>query len=205
MMTSSNGIIFCVTGPLWGESTGDRWIPFTTTSDTELWCFLWCKRTVDHTDKMLVIWDTPWWSLWRHRNGVCVSPQLGTEGIVLRVARSSVPSPARFSRHYLEFIKGMPSNFAWWCILATFRADHIRSRFVYFPNSGASFTWWNKAKLRFQPSEKWKESQHCGFVWLIGFCGIVTMISCNCSPLGYKTRNRHCLGFLNIEWHLKLI
>ena len=27
MMTSSNGNIFPVTGPLWGESTGRRWIP----------------------------------------------------------------------------------------------------------------------------------------------------------------------------------
>ena len=35
MMTSSNGNIFRVTGPLWGESTGDRWIPLTKASDTD--------------------------------------------------------------------------------------------------------------------------------------------------------------------------
>ena len=29
MMTSSNGNIFRVTGPLWGEFTGHRWIPLT--------------------------------------------------------------------------------------------------------------------------------------------------------------------------------
>ena len=40
-MTSLNGNVFRVTGPLWGESTGHRWIPLTKTSDTELWCFLW--------------------------------------------------------------------------------------------------------------------------------------------------------------------
>ena len=33
MMTSSNGNIFRVTGPLWGESTGHRWIPLTKASD----------------------------------------------------------------------------------------------------------------------------------------------------------------------------
>ena len=33
--------IFCVTGPLWGESTGHQWIPLTKVSDAELWCFLW--------------------------------------------------------------------------------------------------------------------------------------------------------------------
>ena len=41
MMTSSNENIFCRTGPLCGEFTGLRWIPLTTTSNTEFWCFLW--------------------------------------------------------------------------------------------------------------------------------------------------------------------
>ena len=39
MMTSSNGNIFHVTGPLWGESTGHLWIPLTKASDTELLYF----------------------------------------------------------------------------------------------------------------------------------------------------------------------
>ena len=41
MMTSSNGNIFRVTGPLCGEFTGPRWIPLTKASDAELSCFLW--------------------------------------------------------------------------------------------------------------------------------------------------------------------
>ena len=41
MMTSSNGNIFRVTGPLCGEFTGPRWIPRMKASDAELWCFLW--------------------------------------------------------------------------------------------------------------------------------------------------------------------
>ena len=41
MMTSSNGNIFRITGPLWGEFTDDWWIPHTKASDTESWCFLW--------------------------------------------------------------------------------------------------------------------------------------------------------------------
>ena len=40
MMTSSNGNIFRVTGPMWGKLAGHRWIPHTKTSDAELWCFL---------------------------------------------------------------------------------------------------------------------------------------------------------------------
>ena len=41
MMTSSNGNIFCITGPLCGEFTSHWWIPLTKASDAELWCFLW--------------------------------------------------------------------------------------------------------------------------------------------------------------------
>ena len=40
MMTSSNGNIWRVTGPLCGEFTGHRWIPRTKASGAELWCFL---------------------------------------------------------------------------------------------------------------------------------------------------------------------
>ena len=39
MMTSSNGSIFHVTGPLCGEFTGYRVIPSTKASNPELWCF----------------------------------------------------------------------------------------------------------------------------------------------------------------------
>ena len=41
IMTSSNGNIFRVTGPLCGVFTGHRWIPITKVSDAGLCCFLW--------------------------------------------------------------------------------------------------------------------------------------------------------------------
>ena len=41
MMTSSNGNIFRVTGPLCGGITGHRWISHTKANDAGLWCFLW--------------------------------------------------------------------------------------------------------------------------------------------------------------------
>ena len=49
MMMSSNGSIFRVTGLLWGEFTGHRWIPLTKASDAELWCFLWstAEQTIE--------------------------------------------------------------------------------------------------------------------------------------------------------------
>ena len=56
-MTSSNGNIFRVTGPLWGEYTGERWIPLKKASDAELWYFLWFEHTVEQTIETPVIWD----------------------------------------------------------------------------------------------------------------------------------------------------
>ena len=41
MMTSSNGNIFRITGPLREEFTGHRCVPRTKASDAELSCFLW--------------------------------------------------------------------------------------------------------------------------------------------------------------------
>ena len=59
MMMSSNGNIFCVTGPLWGEFTGHRWMPLTKASDEELWCFPWSagdlRRHGAHYDVTLMM------------------------------------------------------------------------------------------------------------------------------------------------------
>ena len=41
MITSSNGNIFHVTGPLCGEFTSHQWITHTKASDTVLWFFSW--------------------------------------------------------------------------------------------------------------------------------------------------------------------
>ena len=41
MLSSSTGIIFCVTGPLCLEFIGQRWIVLTKASDAEPWCLLW--------------------------------------------------------------------------------------------------------------------------------------------------------------------
>ena len=56
-MTLSNGNIFRVTGPLYGEFTGPIWIPHTKASDAELWCFLWSapEQTVEQTIETPVI------------------------------------------------------------------------------------------------------------------------------------------------------
>ena len=50
MMTSWNGNLFRVAGPLCWEFTGDRWIPHTKASDAELWCFLWYSSWGNNRD-----------------------------------------------------------------------------------------------------------------------------------------------------------
>ena len=59
MMTSSNGNIVRVTGPLWWESDGHRWIPFTKATDTELWYFLRSapEQMIEQIIETPVTWD----------------------------------------------------------------------------------------------------------------------------------------------------
>ena len=42
MLTSWNRKTFCITGPLWGQCTGDRWFPSQRVSNADLRCFPWC-------------------------------------------------------------------------------------------------------------------------------------------------------------------
>ena len=86
IMTSSNGNIFRVTGPLWGESTGDRWIPLTKASDVELWCFLWSvpEQRVEQTMETPMVWTQSRW-LWRHCNVGIKTPM--TTGFLIPGAR----------------------------------------------------------------------------------------------------------------------
>ena len=70
MMTSSNGNIFRVTGPLCGEFTGRRWIPNTqrpVTRSFDVFCDL---RLNKRLSKQPWGWwfEMPSWSLWRQCN-----------------------------------------------------------------------------------------------------------------------------------------
>ena len=68
-MTSSNGNLFRVTGPLCGEITGHRWIPLTKASEAELWFFFHLCLNKRLSKQSWGWWfETPSPSLWRHRN-----------------------------------------------------------------------------------------------------------------------------------------
>ena len=76
-MTSSNGSIFRVTGPLCGEFTGHRWIPLTKASDAELW-FLLNLRLNKRLSKHSRGWwfETPSRPLWRQCNAATMCAKL---------------------------------------------------------------------------------------------------------------------------------
>ena len=72
MLTSSNGNIFRVTGPLCGEFTGHRWVPLTKASDAELWCFFICTLNERLSKKNWGwLFRSQSHSLWRHCNEIC--------------------------------------------------------------------------------------------------------------------------------------
>ena len=117
--------LFLVTGPLWGEFTGDRWFPLTKASDAELWCFLWSapQQTVEQTIEMPVIWDAiavimaslQWWFIikmpfYRYRKSYC-----GDKAILTTV---SFPQ----------------WDFLYWCQMAPLywiRAQEVNSHNIY--------------------------------------------------------------------------
>ena len=74
MMTSSNGNIFRVTGHLCGKFTGPRWISRTKPVTRSFDVFFDLRLNKRLSKQPWGWWfETPAWSLWRHRNG---SPKL---------------------------------------------------------------------------------------------------------------------------------
>ena len=74
MMTSANGSIFRVTGPLRGEFTGHQWIPPAKASDAELWFFFDLRLNQPFSKQWRRWWfESPWRSLWRHCNATVKS------------------------------------------------------------------------------------------------------------------------------------
>ena len=57
IMTSSNGNIFHITGPFWGESTSQWWFPSQGASNTGFDAFFHLCLNVEQTIKMPLIWE----------------------------------------------------------------------------------------------------------------------------------------------------
>ena len=72
MMMSSNRNSFRITGSLWGEFTGHRWIPLTKTSDVELWCFLWPAPAKGLRKQSICQWVKKPSCSWRQCNALMI-------------------------------------------------------------------------------------------------------------------------------------
>ena len=82
MMTLSNGNVLCITGPLSGEFTNDRWIPLTkpVTRSFDVSCFLWYAPSKQLSKHSQSWWfETPSRSLWRHCNIYIYIPIFGSQ------------------------------------------------------------------------------------------------------------------------------
>ena len=108
MMTLSNGSIFRVTGPLWGESTGDRWIPLSKASDAGLWCVFYLRLSKQPRRRWF---ERPSSLLWRHCNAAIhpLSQPGGIRGTVQLKTRISHSTTCKLmlslvvpSSHYLS-------------------------------------------------------------------------------------------------------
>ena len=105
MMTSSNGSIFSVAGPLWGESTGDRWIPRTNASEAELWCFfdLCLNKRLSNQSKHRWF-ETPSRLLWRHWNQFAMLSFVSDTGMRGYTCSVSILLHVSFISSYVPYI-----------------------------------------------------------------------------------------------------
>ena len=116
-MTSSNGNIFHITGPLCGEFIGHRWIPLTKAGDAELWCFLWSspEQTVEQTILRLVIWDaiapimtSLWWHWTKIMEDVCKEVNTSMK-IIIYMYHDDVIKWKHFP-YYWPFVRRIPGH-----------------------------------------------------------------------------------------------
>ena len=90
MMTSSSGNFFRVTGPLWGEFTGDRWILLTQACDADRRCFFfispWTNGSANTRDSGYFEALSP--SRWRNCNMLSVNryPRYTNRIFVIHIA-----------------------------------------------------------------------------------------------------------------------
>ena len=117
MMTSSNGNIFRVTGPLCGEFTGPGEVP-TQRPVTRSFDVFFDMRLNKRLSKQPWGWwfETPSWSLWRHRNvgihyGDVIKGAIASQITSLTIVYSTVYSDADQRRHQssasLAFVWGI--------------------------------------------------------------------------------------------------
>ena len=88
MMTSSNGNIFCVTGPLCGEFTGPGEFPAQRPVTRSFDVFFDLRLNKRLSKQSWGWWfETPSWSLWRHRNVAMEAARTSTVVVLTWIIR----------------------------------------------------------------------------------------------------------------------
>ena len=127
MMTSSNGNIFRVTGPLCGEFTGPGGFPTQrpVTQSFDVWFDL---RLNKRLSKQPWGWwfEPPSWSLWHHRNVRCLRLPCTTRTIQRRYGRRFLSYRQLFSISFIKIIA---------ILLVTCIPTYIQNIFLLKPNT----------------------------------------------------------------------
>ena len=140
MMTSSNGNIFRVTGPLCGEFIGYRWIPLTKASDAKIWWVFYLRLNKRLSKQSRRWWiETPSCPLWRHcneksliavlRNYMCcwydfMSPNNKISTTSFNKRDSSCNQITNISRIYCE-------SFSWHFVISNNQITLVIEKYVY--------------------------------------------------------------------------
>ena len=184
MMTSSNGSIFRGTGPLWGESTGNRWIPPTKASGAEFWCFRWSapEGWANNRDAG---------DLRHHR-----AHSDGTVMILMLTAAQEV---------YSVQIENWLLNNPWWRHqMETFSALLAGHRWIPCTKASDAELWWFLQRLNKQLSKKWwgwwfetpsrSLWRHCNVACYLDSNQETTSTICGLeAPCGDIKLGQHCL------------
>ena len=107
-MTSSNGNIFCITGPLCVEFTSHRWISRTKASDAELWCILWSANKRLNKQSWGWWFEMPSHSLWRHCNAFLPKGPINNISVLVQVMAWRQPGDKPLSEP-TRYVNGTPT------------------------------------------------------------------------------------------------
>ena len=160
MMTSSNGNIFCVTGPLCGEFTGPGEFPAQRPVTRSLDVFFDLRLNNRLSQQPWGWWfETPAWSLWRHRNA-----KLWLDGLGNRI---------KFTHNYYGSWNRFTGTtwfgqWSWICV----RNAYVKASSRVYADTGISPFGRNCHHCL-----HWNLSQYCEFEWLFQ-CGRIKRTQC---------------------------
>ena len=131
-LTTKKSSKYCITSPLWGDSTGDQWIPWQKVSSVGRITMLWYHIVFyGHWLNFIVCYYTPaqrscWGVYWFHSVCPSVCPSVRPSIRPTSCVRSVVPTVLVGSIWYLYILS---SNF-WRCVVCIVSYKISKSKFL---------------------------------------------------------------------------